>query len=358
MNNGNQNVAVIGAGIAGATCARALADDGWSVALFDKSRGVGGRMATRRVEIDGANGAKHTVRFDHGAPGFDATSPEFASFIELAARNDLLTQWTPRAEKTGAADKSLMWVPFPDMPSICRALTTDLPVRTNCAIDALRPNAGGWLLESAGVTVADGFSHVVVAIPAPQASNLLRSHKSVFAAHSANMLMLPCWTMMAVTNEPSPSVDWEIAHPSASLLAQIIRNDAKPGRERIAGLAQWVIHATSKWSQAHLELSPGEASSALQSAFADWLDGPLTYRYASAHRWRYALPPQRASITEPFLWDNSLQIGICGDALGGNGVEGAWRSARALSDFLINKVDGSQARSHVVSSSLAQTRTQ
>ncbi len=358
MRNGDQNVAVIGAGIAGATCARALADDGWSVALFDKSRGVGGRMATRRVEIDGANGAKHTVRFDHGAPGFDATSPEFASFIELAAKNDLLTQWTPRAEKNGAADKSLMWVPFPDMPSICRALTTDLPVRTNCTIDALRPDAGGWMLESAGVALANGFSHVVVAIPAPQASNLLRSQKSLIAAHSANMLMLPCWTMMAVTNEPSPSVNWEIAHPTASPLAQIIRNDAKPGRERIDGLAQWVIHATSEWSQAHLELSPSEALSALQSAFADWLGGSLTFHYAGAHRWRYASPATSTPLTEPFLWDDSLRIGICGDALGGNGVEDAWRSARALSDFLINKVDGSQARSPVVSSSLAQTRTQ
>lgn len=46
-------VAIIGAGMAGLSCARALVQAGVAVELFDKGRGPGGRMSTRRVELDG-----------------------------------------------------------------------------------------------------------------------------------------------------------------------------------------------------------------------------------------------------------------------------------------------------------------
>ncbi|NBV51116.1 FAD-dependent oxidoreductase [bacterium] len=53
------DILVIGAGISGLASARALQDQGFSVAILEKSRGLGGRMATRRDE----NGL-----WDHGVP--------------------------------------------------------------------------------------------------------------------------------------------------------------------------------------------------------------------------------------------------------------------------------------------------
>jgi hypothetical protein len=58
-------VAIVGAGIAGLTAGRALAAAGAAVELFDKRRGRGGHVSTRRRE----NGA-----FDHGARRFSARS--------------------------------------------------------------------------------------------------------------------------------------------------------------------------------------------------------------------------------------------------------------------------------------------
>ncbi|MGL4231046.1 MAG: NAD(P)/FAD-dependent oxidoreductase [Casimicrobium sp.] len=356
MNRGEPNIAVVGAGIAGATCARALADAGLAVTLFDKSRGVGGRLATRRVEFDADDGTKHTARLDHGAPAFDVTRSEFAAFVQQAERSGLLARWTPRVKGTSPTYKKLpIWVPTPDVPNLCRALSAGLPLHTGSAVDALRHDVDGWSLGSAGFAVAGGFSHVVLAIPPRQASDLLRTHNSSYAERAANVAMLPCWTMMAITDELVPLVDWEIAHPERGPIAQIIRNDMKPGRERTAGLAQWVAHATSQWSQAHLEMNPDDVSSALQLAFEDWHGGSLRWRHAIAHRWRYALPLASAESAELFWWDDSSQIGICGDAIGGRGVEDAWRSAMALADFLINNADGSQARRPVASPLLAQT---
>ena len=51
------DVTIIGAGLAGITCARALQTAGHRVVLLDKSRGVGGRIATRRL---------HGTHADHG----------------------------------------------------------------------------------------------------------------------------------------------------------------------------------------------------------------------------------------------------------------------------------------------------
>ena len=69
-----RTVAVIGAGIAGAACARALTLAGHSVRVFDKSRGPGGRLATRRVEWVDRQGQACTTRLDHGAIGITARS--------------------------------------------------------------------------------------------------------------------------------------------------------------------------------------------------------------------------------------------------------------------------------------------
>ena len=57
--------AIIGAGMAGIACADALQAAGHAVAVFDKGRGPGGRMSTRRMETP-----LGTVAFDHGAQYF------------------------------------------------------------------------------------------------------------------------------------------------------------------------------------------------------------------------------------------------------------------------------------------------
>ena len=72
-------IAIIGAGLAGLTAARLLAEAGRAVRLFDKGRGVGGRLATRRVTHAGA-----THGFDHGAQYVRAEGPAFAALLDEA----------------------------------------------------------------------------------------------------------------------------------------------------------------------------------------------------------------------------------------------------------------------------------
>ena len=341
-------VAVIGAGIAGATCARLLADAGHSVRLFDRSRGVGGRMATRRVAWVAGDGAAHTSSFDHGAPGFTARSPDFVRFVAQAQSDGLLVRWAPVIAPGSYAPlgESALWVPAPDMPALCRAMLAGVSVRAACAVDALHREPDGWRLESAGIAVARGFSDVVLAIPPQQAAPLLQPHSPDWAQRASALPMLPGWTLMGVTADAQPAPAWDLAWPAQGPMSWIVRNDAKPGRPHVPGLAHWVVHATAPWSQTHLETPAAKVQALLQEALTLSLGRPLAWQHAAVQRWRYASVPRAgmsagASTSAAALarcwWDASRGLGVCGDALGGAGVEGAWTSGRALATALIDR---------------------
>lgn len=369
MNAQRRRVAVIGVGMAGALCARLLVNAGHDVRLFDKSRGVGGRMATRRVEWTSDDGLQQRARLDHGAPFFGAQSPDFMRFVEGANRAGLLSHWVPR-DAPGSIeppDATTLWVPTPDMPALCRALLVDVPVHTGSTIDGLSREGTGWSLQSAGATVDEGFGVVIVAIPPRQAAPLVAPYRLDWSERAHALRMSPCWALMGITDETTAEPSWDIARPSSGALALIVRNDAKPARERVPRIAQWVVHATSAWSEAHLESPAIEVQAALQAALADWMGAPRSWRHAVVHRWRYANAnrPAYASLAaagadaadqgDHCWWDAPLGLGLCGDALGGGGVEGAWCSARALTALVARSLPADASPIETDSASFVRT---
>ncbi len=80
------NIAIIGAGLAGLTAANILKNNA-NITLFEKSRGVGGRIATRRSE---------PYFFDHGAQFFKARSAEFKDLINPMIKQGIIQTWNDR----------------------------------------------------------------------------------------------------------------------------------------------------------------------------------------------------------------------------------------------------------------------
>ena len=174
-----QHVAVIGAGIAGLAAAQALVATGCLVTVFDKSRGVGGRMATRRIG---------DYAFDHGAQFVTTKSVPFANVVTGWRHEGAAAEW-PNAGMVGV----------PDMASPARALAAGLSVVLGCTVVGLSRASGSWSLSSLEhplAAPAHGFDAVILAIPAPQAAALL--HRSC-VAHSGigHVRFHPCWTLMA-----------------------------------------------------------------------------------------------------------------------------------------------------------------
>ncbi|NCY26067.1 MAG: FAD-dependent oxidoreductase, partial [Alphaproteobacteria bacterium] len=122
------SIAIIGAGMAGISCARALREAGRQVVLFDKGRAVGGRMATKRMALGEA-----TIRIDHGAQYITARDGGFASLLQGQA----VAPW-PEAGR---------FVPLPVMSALPRALAQGLDIQLGRHVSALRRQGGQWVIE-------------------------------------------------------------------------------------------------------------------------------------------------------------------------------------------------------------------
>jgi renalase len=355
VNSTRRHVAVIGAGIAGAWCARRLADAGCAVTVFDKSRGVGGRMATRRGQWPafdtGAATAVATVH-DHGAPAFSARSERFRAFVRQAAEAGWLQAWQPRVDATGhqPLDEAPLWVAQPDMPALARGLLDKVTVMAATAVDAIErvglasgeaSPAGGWRLSAQGQFVGAGFDTLVIAIPPAQAAPLVQPHRPEWATAASHWPMLPTWTLLASLEASSVDPLWDLSRPVRGPLSLVTRINSKPGRDAASPSSDWVAHASAEWSATHLEADPREVRLLLERALADALQPlmrrPPDWRSSQVHRWRYAEARRADAPATPSWWCPTQALGCCGDHLGGGGVEGAWTSADHLADRLLGR---------------------
>lgn len=341
-------IAIVGAGVAGVACAAGLHRAGWVVRLFDKSHGCGGRMASRRIASPLGAG---TVEFDHGAQVFGARHPRFAAVMKRAAAAGAAARWQPRVHASGpVASQSGGWVAMPDMPALCRHLLGDLPVATGQTVTRLQRRGEAWWLSTAEGATEGPFDQVVLALPPAQAAALLVGPHKAWSEALLRLRMEPCWTLMAITDD----VDWpwDAAEPERGPLAWVARNDRKPGRVAPPGFAVWVAQASTTWSAVHLEEAPQDVAGALRLALQSLLPPsaarsgaqPLRWHHVDVHRWRYAIPAALApGVALPEAgetwWDASLGLAVCGDFMGGGGVEAAWRSGDELADTLAARLE-------------------
>ncbi len=316
-------VAVVGAGVSGLTCARTLADHGFPVTVFEKSRGVGGRMATRRAD----NG----LTFDHGAQYFTIRDKHFQRYVESWMHDGIVGPWRGRIvvleggvikEEKKGTDRL---VAVPTMNAVCRHLATDLDVRFQSRVAPLERVQGLWHVASDDGTDLGVFDVAIVTAPASQSAELLRA-APLLADQARQVEMHGCWAVMLSLSE-SLGLGFDGAFVHDSPISWIARNSSKP--DRPVEPETWVLHASTEWSHAHLD-DPAEAvESILRDEFWEAMGvPPRDTQYRAAHRWRFALPPE--PLHESCLFDPLMRIGACGDWCAGPRVEGAFLSGMAV----------------------------
>ena len=351
LDTASIRVAVIGAGLAGAACAAGLQRTGVHVTVYEKSRNVGGRMATRRASWRDTSGAEQSVTFDHGAQCFTSVLPRFKAVMARAIAAGCASEWRPRVHAAWPVEAGQCFVATPTMPALCSHLLAGATVHLHRTVRRLQRSADGrWYVATDGTPPAGPFHYVVLAIPPAQAAALLVGHHAAWAGALLAKRMEPCWTLMAVTDDFD--WPWDAAEPDHGPLASVLRNDRVPGRTTPRGLALWTTHATAEWSAAHLEDEPQVVSDELQSALRAQLPGmsngsrPIRWHYANVHRWRYAGPFVDCDSSfdgAASWWDESFGLGVTGDFLGGSGVEAAWHSGDELADCVTASLERSNA---------------
>ena len=327
-------VAVVGAGLAGLAAARTLTDAGFGVTVFEKSRGVGGRIATRR---------EGEWAFDHGAQYATFRDPRLAQWVTSWADAGVLVDWPARiAVREGGAwraspDGPTRWVGAPGMSSLARHLARELSVRLGTTVASATRAEAGWLLRDAAGDELGTYATLLVTAPAPQAAALLATDAPALAAKCAEVVFHPTRAVLCVLERPA-EIDWDAAFVNDDAhLAWVARNAAKPGRD--AGHECWVLHATRAHSVATLEDENETAIGPMLDAFARLL-GSAAPRvvHAQGHRWRYAIP--EPVLEAESVWDPSLQAGLAGDWCGGPRVEGALLSGIALAQRVLGGAPG------------------
>ena len=317
-----RRVAVIGAGLSGLMCARTLADHNIDVTVFEKSRGYGGRCATRR---DGP------WRFDHGAQYFTSRDRRLAPLIAswqqqgvIAVWRGILAvhengQWQPA--KTGVR----RWVGTPGMSALGAHLAHELDVRLETPVAQVQREGRQWrLLAETGVDLS-AFDTVLTCVPGPQATALLADVAPPLAAQAARAVMHATMaTMLVLQERPEFAFDGAFLNDDP-VLSWISRDATKPGR---AADETWVLHATRAWSAAQLDTDTAQIAQLMTDAFQRVIGTAIEPVRRVAHRWLYALPDPVTPDTA--LFDASLGLGAAGDWCGGPRVEGALLSGVAL----------------------------
>ncbi len=342
-----RRAAVIGAGIAGATCASSLHAAGWGVSVFDKSRGVGGRMATRRASFAGADGQPVQAEFDHGAQHLAPSHPRFRAAMRRAQAAGVLAAWQPRVHAAWPAPRQReVLVPLPQMPALARHLLGAVPVQVDTQVQRLHRAADGWHVVAVDGRSSGPFDQVVLAMPPAQAAVLLAGHHDDWADALAAVRMEPCWTLMAATQDLD--WPWDACEPARGPLAWVARQDRKPGRRPLPGCALWVAHASPAWSAAHHDAAPETVQQHLSQALAALLPAGTQpqWLHRAVQRWRYAAPAATGGEGAECWWDSQRGLGVCGDFVGrsdSGGVEAAWRSGDELADTLLAALDDETA---------------
>ncbi|HZW14225.1 MAG TPA: FAD-dependent oxidoreductase [Noviherbaspirillum sp.] len=328
------HIAVIGAGLAGLTCARQLQERGHSVVVYEKNETVGGRMGTRQTELGG---------FDHGAQYFTVSSERFKKEVNTWKKAGWVMPWDGKlvtlengvAKPAGRTNGSARLVAVPGMAALGTQLAEGIELRPGQTVRSLERFGDQWLLAVMCDTVpidasAGPFDAVVLAIPADQAIPLLQPLSSI-AGQVAQEHLAPCWALI-LSFEQALGLDYDGAWVKGSRLRWIARDTSKP--QRRPG-EHWIGHASPDWSEEHLNDDPERVKEKLLKAFHEATGSHIQPVYADVYRWRFA----QATTTLPgdCLWDAASRIGVCGDwfsaGLEGNGrIENAYLSGYALAE--------------------------
>jgi renalase len=325
-------IAVIGAGISGLTCARQLKAQGHQVTVYEKSRELSGRMTTHETEFGG---------FDYGAQYFTVVSDGFKKEVGSWRKAGVVAPWTGKLVKldkgvaASAGSSTQRFVAIPGMSALGKHLAQDLDVRTEQLVTEIRPfgSNGQWqlVLQSDAVAIAahgGPFDAVLVAAPADQAAVLLAVAPD-FAQQAGGIHLTPCWSLMMAFPTPL-ELGYDGAWIDQARLSWIARDASKP--EHRAG-ERWVGHASPDWSAEHLDDDGERAKEKMLKAFHEATGSQVQPIYAQAHRWRFAQAMQ--PLAGHCLWDADLKIGACGDWFaagleGGGRVENAYLSGLML----------------------------
>lgn len=318
----NSNCLVIGGGITGLIIANILQRGNLKVTILDRSKEIGGHLATRRIC---APGSIEGI-FDYGIQSFSSTNPQFQSWVDDWLKHDVIKQW---CNNFGDLKDTPCYCGVHGNNSIAQYLAKNLDIYTNVKITRISYEKK-WFIETENNQQYQA-DMLVMTTPIPQSLSLLDS----------SLIPLPLEirfslediqyhrgiAVLALLEQPShipPPGCMSLENDSLAWLVDNHQKGISPHGYAIT------LQATPQFSHEYWHSDNAEIAYILLTAAADYLDSPLS-QY-QVHRWRYNLP--KTFYSEPFLALLELPLVMAGDAFVSPTMEGAVISAMAAAELI------------------------
>ncbi len=340
-------IAIIGAGSSGLAAAHTLQDAGQNVTLFEKSRGLGGRAATRK---------RDGFTYDHGAQYIKQGGAISTELVTARFRAPDLIDihkpvWTFDSagnikEGDSAQNAEPKWSYRSGLTALAKQMAHGLQVMLNIRIDHISQDATGWhLFDTTGQSFGP-FAHVLITIPAPQARELLEKSQiaaslhEIVETHLSRARYNPLISVM-LGFRPTPRtrpyyalVNTDKAHPISWLAWE-----HEKARERVPeGTGLLIAQMAPQYSQTHWKApNVQQVIGEVAHLVSNLLDEPLTTPiFTDIQHWLYALPSEKVQDHELNTRTRPYGITFCGDAFVGGRIHLALEHGIAIAQQLID----------------------
>ena len=326
-----KTVAIVGAGMAGITCALTLSLRLEHVKVFELAHHAGGRMASARVG---------GYEFDLGAPCFTAQDEVFRGYVETWQSEGLVRPWNGwvvdlnGGNMIGRGLDEGWYVGVPNMAALVRQLARLCHVQYGCKVERVHRVGDAWRVLGANAEDLGTFDLVVMAVPPTQAVALLADVTTSIHNDIADVQMTCAW-VVGMGYQRSIDAPFSAAFLSDPTLNWIARNNSKPSR---TDKETWVAYAAPEWSEKQPTNSEASVIDQLVDGFRAALGVCIPEpEIATARYWTEAVTVNPAR--HPYLLDSAQRLGVCGDWCVGPRVESAFQSGMGMAERILGDME-------------------
>ena len=311
---------IVGSGIAGSTIANLLSKK-YSIEIFDKARGPGGRASNR--------GYKNNISFDHGLQYLSPKSDKFRKFILELKSKAILKEWSGQHLDFTfeRKERSIKYIGSKGNNDICKYLIKNIKVNFNSTVTDISFNSNYWTIT---INKKDKvfFKYLILTCPFPQlkalASKYIKKEISNFKVN-----MAPNITAMVIYKnyKKLPINSIKFSDEIISWAAQENTKDRFRANQIV-----WTIQCTNNFSKKIINL-PKNKKKKYETIIFKRFENLLGYQsknivFKNVHGWRYAY--NKSNTILDAHWSSKDNLGICGDWFNGPYAECAWLSSNSL----------------------------
>ena len=310
---------ILGSGVAGSTIANLLSKK-YSVHVFDKARGPGGRSSNKRF--------KNNLSFDHGVQYISPKSKPFIKYIHKLYKEKILKNW----------DHDHLDFTFEKKPYLSkfigRKANNDL-VKYNLKyikqsftspIQKIKFYKNFWEITLKNKSKYQ-FKSLIITCPFPQLRKLAKNYLAKNILKLKVQMQPNITVMLAFKNQknlPISSIKFD-----DDILAWAANENSK--KRFKSNINLWTLQATLKWSKKTINRYKTDKSIMNQLIIrfiklTGYKKNKIIFK--RIHGWKYSYNYEKTPYLS--IWNKKINLGVCGDWLNGPKVENAWLSANDL----------------------------